>query len=232
LTRKFRGFAPEAIEFLRELKNNNDREWFTPRKAIYEERLRLPMIELVRAIHGEMLSFAPEYVGEPARCVFRIYRDTRFSKDKTPYKTHIAASFFRNGLDKRGAGYYLGISPEDIHVGGGLYAPEPDVLLAVRRLIADDFGAFRKTFEAPRIARLAGEIQGESMTRPPKGFDPEHPAVEHLKRKQHHFMVRLEPELATTSKLLAEVVKRFEAMTPLVRFLDSALVATPKQRLC
>src|SRR5580700_10339584 len=137
----FPGFAPEGLAFLRELKENNDREWFTPRKHIYEEQVRLPMIELVRAIHREMLRFAPQYVGEPAKCVFRIYRDTRFSKDKTPYKTHVAASFWRNGLEKCGAGYYLAISPETIHVGGGLYGPDPATLLAVRRLIADNFGS-------------------------------------------------------------------------------------------
>ncbi len=220
MNQTFRGFSPEAIQFLRELKENNDRDWFTPRKRIYEERLRLPMIELVRAIHGEMLSFAPQYVGEPAKCVFRIYRDTRFSKDKTPYKTHVAASFFRGSLVKHGGGYYLGISPEGVDVGGGMYAPEPNELLAVRRMIADDFDRFRKTFEPAKIRKLTGEIQGEATTRAPKGFDPQHPAIDHLKRKQHYFMVRLKPELATTPKLLKEVVKRFEAMTPLVELLD------------
>src|SRR3954469_17099222 len=104
----FQGFTPGAIAFLRDLKKNNDREWFTPRKSVYEEQLRLPMIGMVRAVHGEMLRFAPEYVGAPAKCGFRIYRDTRFAKDKTPYKTHIAASFGRNGLEKnRGGMYYF-----------------------------------------------------------------------------------------------------------------------------
>lgn len=232
MTHRFPGFSPEALDFLRELKQNNDREWFTPRKPIYEETLRLPMIELVRAIHGEMLKFAPQYVGEPAKCVFRIYRDTRFSKDKTPYKTHVAAWFVRNGLEKEGGGYYLAISPEGIQIGGGMYNPAPDALLAVRQLIAGEFDAFRKTFEPAKIRRLAGEIQGEKLTRPPKGFDPEHPAIEHLKRKSHHFMVRLEPEVATTPKLLTEVAKRFEAMTPLVEFLDRPFVTNAKQRLC
>src|SRR5438874_4351629 len=77
----FQGFSREGMAFLRDLKKNNDRQWFAPRKSVYEEQLRLPMIELVRAVHGDMLRFAPEYVGEPAKCVFRIYRDTRFAKD-------------------------------------------------------------------------------------------------------------------------------------------------------
>src|SRR5579863_4862578 len=135
---KFPGFPKEGMAFLRTLKKNNEREWFTPRKSTFEATVRQPMIELVSAIHSEMLRFAPQYVGEPARCVFRIYRDTRFSKDKTPYKTHIAASFCHNAMEKRGAGYYLGISPESVDIGGGLYNPEPDTLLAVRTYIADN----------------------------------------------------------------------------------------------
>jgi uncharacterized protein (TIGR02453 family) len=228
LANRFRGFSPEAIEFLRDLKNNNDREWFAPRKEIYEEQVRLPMIELVSAVHGEMLGFAPQYVGEPAKCVFRIYRDTRFSKDKTPYKTHIGAAFWRNGLDKGGAGFYVGISPEDIHIGGGLYGPDPATLLAVRTLIAKNFGAFRKTFASASVKKLLGEPSGESATRPPKGFDPEDPAIEYLKRRQHVFMARLDPVVATTPKLFGEVVKRFEAMTPFIEFMNQALAGTRK----
>jgi uncharacterized protein (TIGR02453 family) len=224
LKTRFPGFSPAALTFLRDLKKHNDREWFNPRKGIFDEQVRLPMIELLRAIHGQMLDFAPQYVGEPAKCVFRIYRDTRFSKDKTPYKTHIAASFSHNGLEKRGAGYYLGISPESVDIGGGLYAPEPDVLLAVRRQIAENPAAYRKTVNSPATKKLLGELTGESAARPPKGFPGEHPAIEEIKRKQHVFFVHLEPAIATTPKLLGEVVKRFEAMTPLVQFLDRALL--------
>jgi uncharacterized protein (TIGR02453 family) len=225
LKTRFPGFSPEAIAFLRNLKKHNDRAWFTPRKTIYEEQLRMPMIELVRAIHGEMIAFAPQYVGEPAKCVFRIYRDTRFSKDKTPYKTHIAASFWHNGLEKRGAGYYLGVSPEGVHIGGGLYAPEPDVLLAVRSLIAEDFAGYRKTFSSPKVKKLLGEPTGESAARAPKGFPCDHPAIEFIKRRQHVFFAHLDISVATTPKLLGEVVKRFEAMTPMVEFLDRPLLA-------
>lgn len=188
------------------------------------------MIELVREIHGKMLAFAPQYVGDPAKCVFRIYRDTRFAKDKTPYKTHIAAYFPRNGFEKRGGGFYLAISPAEIHLGGGMYSPEPDVLLGVRRLIESDYEAFRKTFDSAKIRKLAGEPRGESVTRPPKGFDPEHPAIEFIKRKQIYFMATLETALATTPKLLPEAVKRFEAMTPLIEFLNRPLVNNAKQR--
>jgi len=217
----FPGFAPEGIEFLRELKKNNDREWFTPRKQVYEEKLRLPMIELVRAIHGEMLRFAPRYVGEPAKCVFRVYRDTRFSKDKTPYKTHIAASFWRANAGKgTGAGYYFSVSPEEIEVGGGMYRPEPPALLAVRKRIADNHKEFRKTFETAALRKILGELWGESASRPPKGFDCDHAAMDLLKRKQFCLFATLDPSIATTSKLQKELVKRFEAMTPFIEFLN------------
>ena len=220
----FRGFAPEGIAFLRELKENNDREWFTPRKNVYDEQLRLPMIELVRAIHGEMLRFAPEYVGEPAKCVFRIYRDTRFSKDKTPYKTHVAASFWRNGVGKgSGAGYYFSISPEEVEIAGGLYAPEPDALLLVRQYLAEYHEDFRATFDSRKLKTLLGDLQGESVSRVPKGFHLEHPAIDLLKRKQFVFFISLDPNLATTPQLFTEVVKRFEAMAPFIEFLNRPL---------
>ncbi len=226
----FQGFSREGIAFLRDLKNNNDREWFTPRKSVYEEQLRLPMIELVRAVHGEMLRFAPEYVGEPAKCVFRIYRDTRFAKDKTPYKTHIAASLGRNGLEKnRGAIYYFSISPEEVEIAGGVYHPEPDVLLAVRRHIARHPEAFRATFGSPKLKKLLGDLQGESAARAPKGFDPEHRAIDLLKRKMYCFFISLDPALATTPRLLGEIAKRFEAMAPFMEFLNRPLLTQGKK---
>jgi uncharacterized protein (TIGR02453 family) len=227
----FQGFSREGMAFLRDLKKNNDRQWFTPRKSVYEEQLRLPMIELVRAIHGEMLRFAPEYVGEPAKCVFRIYRDTRFAKDKTPYKTHVAAWLGRNGLEKnRAAIYYFSISPEEIEIAGGVYHPEPDVLLAVRQHIARHHEAFRATFETPKLRKLLGGLQGDSVARAPKGFDPEHPAIDLLKRKMYCCFVILDPALATTPKLQGEIVKRFEAMAPFMEFLNRPLLARGKLR--
>jgi uncharacterized protein (TIGR02453 family) len=230
----FQGFSRESMAFLRDLKKNNDREWFTPRKSVYEERLRLPMIELVRAVHGEMLRFAPEYVGEPAKCVFRIYRDTRFAKDKTPYKTHVAAWFRRNGLEKnRGAGYYFSISPEEVEIAGGIYHPEPDVLLTVRQHIARHHAAFQATFRSPKFKKLLGDLRGESAARAPKGFDPDHPAIDLLKRKMYCFYISLDPALATSPKLFGEIVKRFEVMAPFMEFLNRPLlVGKSRDSLC
>jgi len=226
----FRGFPPEGIAFLRDLKKNNDREWFHPRKEIFEEQVRLPMIELVRAIHGEMLKFAPQYVGDAAKCVFRIYRDTRFSKDKTPYKTHIAASFRHvKALRHEGAGFYFSVSPEHVELGGGYYAPEPHELLAVRQSVAAEHKKFRATFESPKVRKLMGELYGESVARAPKGFAPDHPAIELIRRKQFCLFASLDAAMATSPKLQKEIVKRFEAITPFVDFLNAPLLGAGKK---
>lgn len=228
---KFPGFPAEGIAFLRALKKHNDREWFMPRKAAFEENVRQPMLALVGAMHQEMLRFAPEYVGDPAKCVYRIYRDTRFSKNKTPYKTYTSALFWRNGLTKdRGAAFYFGISPEGIDAGGGLYHPEPDALLAVRRRIANDPGEFRALFETRKVKKLFGEMRGESLSRVPKGFDAEHPAVDILKRKQYLLWSNLEPKLAATPKLFGELVSRFEAAAPFIEYLNQPLIAQQAKR--
>lgn len=223
----FPGFPQEGMAFLRSLKKNNNREWFTPRKAVFEAAVKQPMIELVSAIHREMMRFAPEYVGEPAKCVHRIYRDTRFSKDKTPYKTFVSALFLRNGFDKYsgGAAYYVMLSPAEIEVAGGIYAPDRDVLLAVRQHIAENAKAFRATFETPKVKKLLGDLWGASLTRVPKGFDPAHPAADLIRRKHYVLSANLDPKLATSPKLLPEIVSRIDAMTPFVEFLNRPLLA-------
>jgi uncharacterized protein (TIGR02453 family) len=222
----FKGFPAAGIAFLRDLKKHNDRDWFTPRKPVFEEKVRQPMIELVRAVHGEMARFAPEYVGEPVKCVYRIYRDTRFSKDKTPYKTFVSALMLRNNFDKHdgSAGYYFSISPEEIEVAGGIYKPDRDTLLAVRQHIAANTAAFRATFENRRVKKLLGELQGESLARVPKGFAADHPAIELLKRKDYLLDTQLDAKLATTPRLLGEVVARIEAMKPFIEYLNQPLV--------
>ena len=228
----FPGFSPEAIAFLRALKKHNDREWFMPRKAIFDEKLKQPMIELVSAIHREMMRFAPEYVGEPAKCVYRIYRDTRFSKDKSPYKTYVSALFTRRGFDKNegGAAYYFAVSPETVHVAGGIYTPDTDTLLAVRRHIGENPDDFRATFENRKVKKLLGTLEGESLSRIPKGFDRAHPAADLIRRKRYLLAARLDPKLATTPKLFHEIVARIEAMTPFIAFLNRPLLSQKRKK--
>jgi len=221
----FPGIPKEGIGFLRDLAKNNNREWFAPRKEIHEEKVRQPVLALVEAVHREMARFAPDYVGDPAKCVYRIYRDTRFSKDKTPYKTHAGALMWRNGTSKNeGAAFYFGISPKSVEVAAGIYAPDPATLLLLRNHIAISHAAFRATFEKPRVKKLMGELHGESLSRAPKGFDPEHPAADLLRRKRLVLYTELDPKLATTPAVVKEIVTRFEALTPFVEYLNGPVL--------
>jgi uncharacterized protein (TIGR02453 family) len=227
----FAGFSLDALKFLKALKKNNNREWFQPRKEEYERLWRAPLIELVSAVQEQMAKFAPEYVGEPAKAVFRIYRDTRFSKDKTPYKTHVAANLRRAGASKDGmGGFYFHVSDSEVVIAGGVYSPMPDELRAIREYLAEHHGEFLKMIGTAKFQAAAGPLQGEALTRVPKGFDPGHPAAELLRKKQFYFQVTLEPALATTPDLYTELVKRLKAMTPAVEFLNRPLLSAAKSK--
>ena len=217
-------FPPEAITFLKGLEKHNTRDWFQPRKEIFESKLKAPMLEFVEQINGELLKFAPEHITEPKKAVYRIYRDTRFSKDKTPYKTHLAAIFPRRGLGKdAAAGYYFHVSAKGVGVACGAYAPGPEQLLKIRRFIAANDKLFLAT--AAKAKKLMGPVQGSTLTRVPKGFDAAHPAADLIKRKQWYCWIELDPKLATSPKLKSEIAKRFKAMAPLVELLNRPLLA-------
>jgi uncharacterized protein (TIGR02453 family) len=227
----FPGFPEETLTFFRGLERNNRREWFQPRKPIFDERVKRPMLELVAALNAEMQRFAPMHVTEPESAIYRIYRDTRFSKDKKPYKTHVAAYFPRNGMDRHTAsGYYVGVSHKEVAVGGGLYMPTPEILRAVRNRIAERHGEFRKLLQSKPLGKLLGELHGEQLSRVPKGFAADHPAADLLRYKQFFFYIELPPDLATSRTMQGEIRRRFEAITPLVDFLNAALTETrPKK---
>jgi uncharacterized protein (TIGR02453 family) len=224
----FPGFPAEGLAFFSSLQRNNRREWFQPRKAIFDDTLKQPMRELVSAVNSAMKKFAPDYVTDPEKAIYRIYRDTRFSKDKTPYKDHIAASFSRRG-EKCGAGYYFAISHKEVAIGGGIYMPEPETLFAIRQHLAERHEEFRKIAAAPVVRRLYGGVQGEELTRVPKGYASDHPAADLLRLKQYLLYVELPPDLATTPAVYTEVVKHFRAIAPFVEFLNAPLAAKPKR---
>jgi uncharacterized protein (TIGR02453 family) len=212
-------FPPEAITFLKRLEKNNTRDWFQPRKEIFDTKLKEPMLAFVESINAELLKFAPEHITEPKKAVYRIYRDTRFSKDKTPYKTHLGAIFPRRGLGKdAGAGYYFHVSAKGVGIACGSYAPGPEQLLKIRNFIADNHKLIQRSI------KLMGSIQGTTLQRVPKGFDPAHPAVDLIKMKQWYWWVELDPKLATSPNLKAEIAKRFRAMAPMVELLNKPLL--------
>lgn len=228
----FAGFPAEAMTFFRGLKKNNNREWFQSRKQVFEEKVKGPMLELVDALNAAMTKFAPEYATEPKKAVYRIYRDTRFSTDKTPYKTHIAAVFTRRSMAKHAsAGFYFSVSPVEVEVAGGVYMPGPEQLLSIRNHLGDKHQEFRRIIRARSLRGLMGDLWGDQLARVPKGFPAGHPAADLLRYKQWLFYVLLDGSLATTPKLLPEVVRRFRSMTPFIEFLNAPLIDRKPARL-
>lgn len=231
MTTRFPGFSPDALAFLRALKRNNRRDWFQPRKEKYEAVIKAPMLELVNALNQEFSRFAPDYITPPEKAVYRIYRDTRFSPDKTPYKTHIAAIFPRRTAIKReGAVFYLHFTEKELLAFGGVYGPDREELLAYRNLLQEHYLEFETILAEKRLRRTVGAMQGEQMTRLPKGFPCDHPAEGLLRRRQWYLEAILDIKLLTTPRLVPELARRFEAMAPLVAFLNRAFAEKPKAR--
>jgi uncharacterized protein (TIGR02453 family) len=231
LRSSFAGFPPEMVGFFRSLKRNNRREWFQPRKHLFEQHVKTPMLELIGALNGEFSKFAPDYVTEPKSAIFRIYRDTRFSADKTPYKTHIAASFSRRGGERLGTGgFYFSVSQEVIEIAAGLWHPDRDVTLLVRNHIAETHLELSRILAGKPLRKLAGELQGDTLSRSPKGFDPLHPAVGFIKRKDWVLDVTLDATLATTPQLYTALVERFRVMTPFLTYLNRPLLSRKPAR--
>ena len=227
----FPGFPPEMIQFLKALKRNNRRDWFQPRKHLFDQHVKAPMLELVTALNVDLMKFAPHYVTDPKKAMFRIYRDTRFSADKTPYKTHAAASFWRRGSDHTGAGgFYFSVSHEQIEVAGGIWRPSPETTYLVRTHIAENHAELRKILADKKRRKLAGDLQGDELTRAPKGFDSCHSALDLIKKKDWILDTTLDASLATTPKLYREILERFRAIAPLIEYLNRPLVGRKPQR--
>lgn len=225
----FPGFPPEALQFFRGLARNNHREWFLPRKPLFEEKVKEPMRQLVDTLNLALHDFAPEYETDPGKAIFRIYRDVRFSKDKKPYKEQIAATFRRGGAPHHQGGYYFAISHKSVAIGGGVYMPEPDLLLAVRQRIAERHEEFRRILASRPLRRLLGNLEGAQLSRVPRGFPADHPAADLLRYKYYILFKELPPSLVTSPKLYKAIVDRFRVMTPFLQFLTASFAAKPKK---
>jgi len=225
----FPDFPPEALQFFRGLARNNNREWFLPRKPLFEEKVKEPMRQLVDALNVALHDFAPEYETDPGKAIFRIYRDIRFSKDKKPYKEQIAATFRRSGAPHHQGGFYFAISHKSVVVGGGVYMPNPEHLLAIRERIAERHEEFRRILAARNVRKLFGNLEGEQLSRVPRGFAADHPAADLLRFKYFILYKELPPSLATSPKLYKEIVERFRSMVPFLRFLTESFAAKEKK---
>ncbi|MGB0064387.1 MAG: DUF2461 domain-containing protein [Terracidiphilus sp.] len=227
-------FRPEALTFLRNLARHNDRDWFQPRKPQFEAELREPMLSIVRKITDAMADFAPNHVRPAEKSLFRIYRDTRFSSDKRPYKTHVAAWWTHTGLEKTsGAGYYFHVSAKEVTIAAGSYMPEKDQLAAIRGWLLDHHEEFRKLLRSAKVRKHFDEFEGNALTRPPKGFAPDHPAMDLIRCRQWGLAAEL-PAKAALKKDFADVVIRyFKVAAPVVDALNTPLAAVlvPKRRV-
>ena len=219
-------FTAETLKFLRALKRNNDREWFKARKDRYDEHVRGPMIAVIERLANDFPRFAPEIVASPKTSLYRIYRDTRFSEDKTPLKIQVSASFRWKGLAKgEGAGLYLEVHPQWVWMGGGFWAPPAPHLVKIREHIAGTYPEIHRIANSRAFTRVAGPLDGERLSRVPRGYPADHPAAEYLKFKQFLGGGEFPPEFATTREFYPALLETYKGVMPLIRFLNAPLVA-------
>lgn len=219
----FNGFPVEGLKFLRQLKKNNNRKWFKQHKSEYINLVKFPMQTFISSLKPYMEKLAPEIEVNPQRNIFRIYRDTRFSRDKTPYKTSVAAVFHLKGRWQNSAGFYVHIEPDNIYVGGGIYMPDNKQLKKIRQAIADRSNEFLSIVCNEEFVRLFKKLEGEKLSRVPQGFSKEHLMAEWLKYKSYYAGVEWKEEVCLKKSFLQKVSTIYEKILPLVRFLNNSL---------
>jgi uncharacterized protein (TIGR02453 family) len=219
-------FRSDALTFLRNLAKHNDRAWFQPRKAQFETELKEPMLAVVRKITDAMVDFAPNHVRPAEKSLFRIYRDTRFSNDKRPYKTHVAAWWSHQGLEKTsGAGYYFHVSAKEVIIAAGAYMPEKDQLAAIRHWLLDHHREFAKLLRSPKVRSTYDEFEGNALKRPPKGFPAEHPGMDLIRCRQWGLAATLPVKAALKKDLAVAVIRYFKIAAPVVDALNTPIAA-------
>jgi uncharacterized protein (TIGR02453 family) len=228
-TNAFTGFRPEAIDFLAELGQNNDRSWFQPRKADYERLLREPMEALVAALSERFEARGLPLEADPMRSVSRIYRDTRFAKDKSPYKTNVYARFpwIGRGSDHdssddgaHGPSGYFNVMPGESYVGGGMWRPEKPRLDAFRAAVLDEPDRVRAALEDPAFLAEFGPVHShDSLKRVPPGLPPDHPMAELFRYKDVLFGHQLSDDEIRSPELPDILADAYAAAVPVFRFL-------------
>jgi len=217
-TETFTGFSRDAIQFLVDLAANNDRAWFNPRKADYERLLKQPLEALCVALDERFRARGIPLEADPTRSPFRIYRDVRFSKDKSPYKTHVSASFGYVGANPHGGGYFH-FQPGEMYVGGGMWHPEAATLAAWRQLV--DRGDGLEALEDPGFTATFGSLHGDMLTRVPQGYPKDHPRAELLKLKDMTFGHALSDDEVLAPSLPDTLADDFAKAIPVFRLLGS-----------
>ena len=230
---EFAGFGPELMGFLRALDRHNDKPWFEANRARYERDVRAPMAALVEEVDVRLAAFAPEIVGHPKQSLFRIHRDVRFSNDKRPYKTNVAAWFFHAGAGRGvgsattahgGAGFYFDVGLTGASIGGGIWMPPRPTLARLREAIDEDADDLQAILADPARRRRFGSLAPEAMLkRMPRGYADTHPAAELLRHQSFTLGRTLADRELLSPKLPDLLARDFERLLPLVRWLNGAL---------
>jgi len=219
-------FTRKALTFLRALKRNNDGEWFRAHRADYVTHIQEPLHRLLETLNEDLHDVAPELACTARESTFRMYRDTRFSEDKTPLKTHAAAVFPTRGLPRHeGAGLYFEVAPKWVWIGGGMYAPPPPELVRVREHIATTWPRVKRIATSKAFIKEVAQLEGERLTRVPRGFAANHPAADYLKHRQFIAGRELPADIAADDAFYPTLITTFKAILPLVRFLNEPLTA-------
>jgi len=217
--------TPAFFDFLTELKANNNREWFQANKARYEGDVRDPFLHLLSELASRIKEVDPAVIVDPrpvGGSMMRIHRDIRFSKDKSPYKTGVAAHFGRDSKLGTAAAYYIHLAPGESMLGAGIWRPEAPLLGKIRDAIAADPDAWHKAVSGKQFGSACGLI-GESLQKAPRGYDPAHPAIEDIKRKDFAISVAFDDKDVCSARFLDDMIAAFKSSTPLIDFLNKAL---------
>jgi uncharacterized protein (TIGR02453 family) len=217
-----RSFGPELFRFLKDLKANNDRAWFAENKDRYEREVRNPALDFVEDFAPHLRDISPHFVADPrpsGGSLFRIHRDTRFSKDKSPYKPYVGIQFrHERAKDAHTPGFYLHLQPGSVFFAAGIWHPDAPTLSKIREAIVEDPSAWQRA-----TGKGSLRLGGDSLKRAPAGFDPEHPLIEDLKRKDFIASVELTQKDACAPGFIERFAGTCRDTSPLVRFLCGAL---------
>jgi uncharacterized protein (TIGR02453 family) len=226
MTEPFTGFSPALIKFLNQLKRNNNRDWFAENKSRYETEVLFPALAFVEAFQPRLKKISPYFMAVPKRVggsVMRVYRDTRFAKDKTPYKTNLGIHFrHERGKDAHCPGFYLHIDPQECFLGAGIWHPDSASLNRIRAAIDEDRAVWKRVRDQ-KTFRSHFELAGDSLIRPPRGFDADHPCIEDLKRKDHIGIKSFDAKTICGPDFLDQVASTLSSSRGYMRFLCDAL---------
>jgi uncharacterized protein (TIGR02453 family) len=225
----FAGFPRDFFAFFDELARHNERPWFEENKARYREVVVGSSSAFITAMQPRLTKISKHILADPrpnGGSMFRIYRDVRFGKDKRPYKDHAGIQFrHAAGRSAHAPGFYVHLSPKQIFFGGGVWMPEPEALAQIRRKLASDGKQWKAATTNKAFTTQFDGVRGDALVRPPKGFDPDHPLIEVLKKKSFFAMHESSPAAAQKKTFLDEVEAAFRAAAPMMRFLCEAVGA-------